>query len=448
MLHVDAGAVEPSSAGISRRHFIRLGMAGVAGLSLPGILQARNGRPSKDTRVILIWLDGGPSHMDMYDMKPEAPPEWRGLWRPIKTNVAGMQISELFPRQAKVADKFSIVRSLHHGNGDHFAGAHIMLTGRWGATGADTNGRYPSVASFATKVTGPRRVGLPSYVAVPNASSVGISPGYFGGDFLGRQHDPFQTGGNPNSDKFHVRDLHPLGGLSIDRLGHRRSLLKDLDDIRRVVDCSGQIDSMSDFERQAYELVTSANVRSAFDLSSEDPKLRERYGRTTWGQSTLLARRLAEAGVTFVNVHMGGWDHHWDMKKGLEGIFPQYDAAVATLFEDLAARGLWEKTCVVICGEFSRTPKMNDGSGNGTPGRDHWGDAMFCILGGGGVKGGIVVGATDKRGERPVERPITPGDIHATVYHVLGVDPNVSFVNTFGRPITALDHGVPIQELL
>jgi hypothetical protein len=428
-------------------------MAGMAGLSLPNLLQAReegakSGRAPKDTRCILIWLDGGPSHMDMYDMKPEAPPEYRGLWRPIRTNVPGMHLTELFPRQAKVADKFSIVRSLHHGNGDHFAGAHVMLTGRWGATGADTAGRSPSIASFATKVTGARRPGLPSYVAVPYASSVGLRPGYFGGDFLGRQHDPFQTEGNPNSDKFQVRDLHPPGGLSVERLGHRRSLLKDLDDVRRVVDISGQIDSMNDFERQAYELVTRDEVRKAFDLSAEDPKLRDRYGRNTWGQSTLLARRLAEAGVTFVNVHMGGWDHHWDMKKGLETIFPNYDAAVATLFEDLAARGLWEKVLVVICGEFSRTPKMNDGSGRGTPGRDHWGDSMFCVLGGGGVKGGVIVGATDRRGERPAERPLTPGDIHATIYHVLGVDPQASFVNTAGRPITALEHGKPIKELL
>jgi uncharacterized protein (DUF1501 family) len=205
---------------------------------------------------------------------------------------------------------------------------------------------------------------------------------------------------------------------------------------------------MDRFEQQAYELVTSAEVRRAFDIGAEDAKLRDRYGRHTWGQSVLLARRLAEAGVTFVTVQMGGWDHHWDLKQGMENYLPRYDAAVATLFEDLEARGLLEKVLVVICGEFSRTPRMNDGSGRGTPGRDHWGNAMFAVLGGGGVKGGRVVGATDARGEYPKERPLTPADLHATIYHVLGVDPRVQFLNHQGRPVPALDGGEPIRELL
>jgi len=205
---------------------------------------------------------------------------------------------------------------------------------------------------------------------------------------------------------------------------------------------------MDRFEQQAYELVTSPQVRKAFDLSSEDEKLRDRYGRNNWGQSTLLARRLAESGVTFTAVHMGGWDHHWNLKQGMEDYLPRVDAAVATLFEDIASRGLTSKICVVICGEFSRTPRMNDGSGQGTPGRDHWGNSMAVVMAGGGLKNGVVVGSTDPKGEAPVERPLTPQDFHATLYHVLGVDPTQAFLDHSGRPVPAIDAGEPIKELI
>ncbi len=449
MLRVDAGDPCTYCDGMSRRSFVQLGVAGMASLGLPGLLQARQqSAKARDTRVILIWLDGGPSHMDLYDLKPEAPAEYRGFWHPMKTNVAGMQISELFPRQAKVADKFSIVRSLYHDNGDHFAGAHVMLTGRWGATGSDTTGRSPGIGSIVARTAGARTSGMPAYVAVPYGSSVGLRPGYFGANYIGQHFDPFETDGDPNSKDFQVRNLKLPGGLTIDRMGDRRSLQKSFDTLRKDVDISHTFDAMDHFEKQAYELVTSAEVRKAFDLSSEDEKLRERYGRHNWGQSTLLARRLAEAGVTFTTVHYGGWDHHWDLKAGMENLLPKVDAAVGTLFEDLAARGLWEKTLVVLCGEFSRTPRMNDGSGRGTPGRDHWGNSMFCLLGGGGVKGGVVVGSTDAKGEAPIERPITPQDIHATIYHALGIDPSIAFLNHQGRPVAAIDGGTPIRELL
>ena len=218
--------------------------------------------------------------------------------------------------------------------------------------------------------------------------------------------------------------------------------------MRRDADAQGQFDAMDKFEQQAYELVTSKEVRQAFDLGMEDDKLRDRYGRNSWGQSTLLARRLAESGVTFTTVLMGGWDHHWNLKEGMESLLPRVDSAVATLFEDLSSRGLANKVSVVICGEFSRTPRMNDGSGQGTPGRDHWGNSMSVIMGGGGLKGGVVVGATDSKGEAPVERPLTPSDFHATLYHVLGVDPTVQFMTPGGRPVPAIDGGEVIKELL
>ena len=448
MLRVDAGPVCGSCAGLSRRSFVQLGAAGLASLALPGLLRARTPNEPKDTRVILIWLDGGPSHMDTYDLKPDAPAEYRGFWRPIPTNVSGMQVTEMFPKHAKVADKFSIIRSIWHNDGGHFGGGHRMLTGRPGATGADTNGKYPSIGSITAKMAGARRRGLPPYVAVPYASSIGIRPGYFAANYLGQQFDPFETDGDPNSATFSVRNLKLTDGLTIDRISDRRTLLKSFDTLQREVDAGGQFDTMNRFEQQAYELVTSAEVKKAFDLSSEDEKLRNRYGRNTWGQSTLLARRLVESGVTFTAVHFGGWDHHWDLKAGMENYLPKVDAAVATLFEDLSSRGMSEKVLVLVMGEFSRTPRMNDGSGRGTPGRDHWGNSLAVLAGGGGLKGGVVVGSTDAKGEAPKDRPLTPQDLHATIYHVLGIDPTVQFLNHQGRPVPAIDQGEPIKELI
>jgi hypothetical protein len=453
MLRVDGGGSGGYCDGLPRRSFLQLGMAGLASLGLPGLLQARQasaagGSGSKDTRVILVWLDGGPSHLDLWDMKPDAPAEYRGFWRPIGTNVPGMRITELFPLQAKVADRFSILRSLRHDDGDHFGGAHRLLTGRGGASGANTTPVYPGIGSIVAKMAGARRPGMVPYAAVPSASSVGLSPGYFGATYLGQHHDPFQTGGDPNQKGFQVRNLGLQSGLTIERLDGRRNLLKCFDGLQKGVDAAGLFDAMDHFEKQAYELVTSAGVRDAFDVSKEPDALRDRYGRNTWGQSVLLARRLAEAGVTFTTVHMGGWDHHWDLKAGMENYLPRLDRALAALFEDLAARGLWEKTLVMVMGEFSRTPRMNDGSGRGTPGRDHWGGSMSVVMGGGGVQGGRTVGATDARGEYPVERIVGPQDLHATLYHLLGIDPHVSFQDHQGRPTPAIDHGTVIRELL
>lgn len=453
MLRVDAGGSCRYCDGVSRRSFLQIGVAGMASFGLPGLLQlrqasAQDGKGKKDTRVILIWLDGGPSHMDTYDLKPEAPPEYRGFWSPIKTNVPGMQVTEMFPRHAKVADKFSIIRSLWHNDGDHFGGGHRMLTGRPGATGADTTGKSPSIGSITAAVAGARRPGVPAYVAIPYAMSIGIRPGYFAANYVGRPYDPFETDGDPNSRDFKVKNLSLPAGMTLERISDRRTLQKSFDTIRNEVDQTGTFEAMNQFEKQAYELVTGPEVRKAFDLSGEDEKLRDRYGRNNWGQSVLLSRRLAEAGVTFTTVHFGGWDHHWNLKEGMQNYLPKVDMAVATLFEDLASRGLLEKTLVLVCGEFSRTPRMNDGSGQGTPGRDHWGGAMSVLIGGGGVKGGVVVGSTDARGEHPVDRPLTPGDLHATIYDVLGIDPHVQFLHPSGRPVSAIDEGSVIKELL
>ncbi|MEX0678953.1 MAG: DUF1501 domain-containing protein [Pirellulales bacterium] len=431
----------------------------MASVALPRILQAKEasrqaGHAAKDTSVIMLWLDGGPSHLDTYDLKPEAPVEYRGFWHPIRTNVPGIEIGELFPRQAKVADKFSIVRSLHHDNGDHFTGGHYMLTSRGGASGADTTGKYPSIGSIAAKICGPRRSGMPAYAAVPYAASIGLRPGYFGANYLGHAYNPFETNGDPNDPNFKVDNIQLAGSLTVDRLEDRRALLARFDQLRRDVDRSGTMESMDRFDRKAYEMVVGGAARQAFDISAEDPRIRDMYGRHSWGQSTLLARRLVEAGSTWVTVHMGGWDHHWNLKSGYEGNLPIVDALVSGLFTDLDQRGLLDKVLVILCGEFSRTPRMNDGGNGGaagsmgTPGRDHWGNAMSCLMGGGGIKGGRIVGATNSKGEVPKDHPVEPCDIHATIYHCLGIDPSTSFLNLAGRPVPAIDHGRVIAELL
>jgi hypothetical protein len=459
MWRVDAGSAGRYCDGLNRRSFLQVGIAGMGTASLGSVMQAREAAAStgsvrKDTAVILIWLDGGPSHLDLYDMKPDAPAEYRGIWNPIPTNVPGIDITELFPLQARVADKFSIVRSLHHNTGDHFTGGHWMLTGRDGVSGANTAGKYPFFGAIATKMLGSRQPGVPANVAIPYAMSIGLRPGYFGGNYLGVQDDPFQTEGDPNADNFHVQNVKLASSLSIERLDNRRQLLRDFDQVKREFDSTGTAVAINQFEQQAFDLVTGEKARQAFDLNTEKSETRELYGRHSWGQSVLLARRLVEAGVTFVTCHFGGWDHHWDLKKGMENYLPKVDQAVSGLFTDLSSRGLYDRVLVVLCGEFSRTPRMNDGGNGGapmsmgTPGRDHWGNAMFCLMGGGGVKGGRIVGSTNPRGEHPVDRPLRPGDIHHTIYHVLGVDPHVTFLNHAGRPVPAIDHGAVIQELL
>lgn len=454
MFRLDLGKTPTYCDGLHRRSFLKVGVAGMASVSLPQILRARDQStgPKKDTGVILIWLDGGPSHMDLYDMKPEAPAEYRGIWKPIRTKVPGIEISELFPRQARVADKFSIVRSLQHKTGDHFTAAHRILTTKdMGVSGANTAGRFPSLGSIVARELGPRRPGVPPYVAVPYAMSIGLRPGYFGANFLGAQWNPFETSGDPNSPQFKVQNVELAKGLTVEMLDDRRTLTRHFDQAQRHLDATPLGQSLDRFTEEAYQFLTGPAARWAFDLSREDPRLRDRYGRHTWGQSVLLARRLIEAGARFVTVHLGGWDHHWDLKAGMETLLPIVDAAVATLFEDLSSRGLWEQTLVVLCGEFSRTPRMNNGGPpgtNGTPGRDHWGEAMFCLLGGGGVRGGQIVGATDRLGMYPKTQPISPERLHATIYHVLGIDPKLHLLHPSGRPIAATDDPTPITELL
>lgn len=460
MFRLDCGTTGRYCDGLSRRSFLQLGVAGMASVALPQLLRAKEASAgkagsTKNTSVILIWLDGGPSHMDLYDLKPDAPAEYRGIWKPIRTKVPGFDIGELFPKQAQVTDKFSMVRSLHHDTGDHFAGGHRMLTAQnLGVSGANTEQKFPSIGSIVAREVGPRRPGLPAYVGVPNAASIGLNPGYFGAHMLGTQHNPYQSGGDPNAANFAVQNLKLAQGLTIERLDDRRSLVRHFDTARRHLDGMREVQAMDRFADEAFQFVSGPAARRAFDINKEDPRVRDQYGRHNWGQSTLLARRLVEAGSTFVTVHFGGWDHHWDLKAGMERYLPMVDSAVAALFKDLDDRGLLETTLVVLCGEFSRTPRMNDGGNGGppmskgTPGRDHWGNSMFCLMGGGGVKGGTIVGSTDRLGTQPHSRPLTPANIHATIYHVLGIDPKLQLLDPSGRPVSVLDDPTPIHELI
>jgi Protein of unknown function (DUF1501) len=460
MFNLDLGKSRRYCDGLSRRSFLSLGVAGMASLGLPQILRAKEQSAkslgqTKNTSVILIWLDGGPGHMDMYDMKPEAPKEYAGLWKPIKTRVPGFDMTELFPKQAKMNHLYSMVRSLHHDTGDHFAGGHRMLTTKdMGVSGVNNETKFPSIGAIVNRELGPRQKGMPGYVAIPYGMSIGLRPGYFGGHMIGAQHNPFETVQDPSSPAFKVQNLNLAQGLTLEKLDDRKTLLKHFDRVRATLDNHPSVPAMDKFAHEAYDFVAGPLARRAFDISKEDPKLRDSYGRHSWGQCTLLARRLVEAGSTFVTVHFGGWDHHWDLKKGMENYLPKVDDCVSALFLDLVDRGLLDSTLVVLCGEFSRTPKMNDGGNGGapmsmgTPGRDHWGNSMFCLMGGGGVKGGVVVGSTNRLGERPKDRPLKPSNIHATIYKVLGIDPTLQLLDPSGRPVNVLEDPIAIEELL
>lgn len=452
MLRIDLGeCTRRYCDGLSRRSFLQVGALGVAGLALPDFLRANSvARLStavtavpRDTAVIMIWLDGGPTHMETYDPKPDAPAEYRGPLKSIKTNVPGIQINELLPRHAQVMDKLAIVRSMNHTTGDHFAGAHWMLTGYHGSTAERLDPMYPSAGSIAAKLHGANQPGMPAYVAVPVASSVGLVPGYNSAAYLGAAYNPFQTGGDPNAPNFTVQNLTLPGGLTMAQLEDRRYLLRSFDTLRRDIDASGAAQSMDKFQAEAYDMISGPRARRAFDLSSEDPRLRDRYGRHTWGQSCLLARRLVEAGVTFVTVHMGGWDDHAQIEQAMKNKLPILDNALAGLVEDLDGRGMYDRVAICICGEFGRTPKVNPGAG-----RDHWGQSMSVLMGGGGIKGGVVVGSTTDKGEYPKDRPVGPEDMLATLYKILGIDTTLQFVDKTGRPHPILGKGEPIAELI
>jgi uncharacterized protein (DUF1501 family) len=445
-----------SCDGISRRTFLRAGVLGLGAVGLPELLRAKaiakaaNRPDPKDLSIILVWLDGGPPQHETYDPKPDAPADYRGPLKAMSTAVPGIQVSELLPEHARLMDKMSIIRSMHHNNGDHFAAAHWMLTGYKGSTAVDLAPQYPSSASIIAKLKGAKHSGMPAYVGLPNTHSVGLSPGYHGAAYLGVAYNPFAADGDPNNDGYEVRNLKLTGGMSRERFDTRRGLLNAFDHARRDADASGLMDGLDRFTQDAYEMVTGPAARAAFDIRKEDPRLRDRYGRHQWAQSALMARRLVEAGVRFVTLTFGGWDFHSSLEKGMHRVLPIVDSAVGTLVDDLDQRGLLDTTAVIVMGEFGRTPRMNKGGVPGAdavPGRDHWGEVMSVLIAGGGFAGGTVVGSSNSRGEFPRDRPITPADLAVTLYHQLGIDPETSFTNRAGRPISIGGSGRVISEL-
>ncbi len=427
--------------GISRRNFLRTGSLAFGGLSLSGLLRqqamaAEAGGLTKDMSVILFWQGGGPSQLDMWDMKPDAPSEFRGTFNPINTNLNGLQVCEHMPRIAKICDKLTVIRSATHGDAGHESATHTLLTGYKPTNDIPAN-EAPSYGSVVSKEMGPRVDGFPAYMALPTAPKSSAAA------YLGVAHNPFETQGDPSKDDFSVQNLKVPGGLTMDRLENRRAILQHFDTLRRDIDSSGVIGGMDTFGQQAYNIVTSPKVQAAFDISKEDPKTRDLYGRTTWGQNTLLARRLVEAGVRFVTINVGGWDTHANNFESLKKKLPDYDQAFAGLIEDLSQRGQLKNTLVLSWGEFGRTPRINKDSG-----RDHWANVFSVAMAGGGLKEGYVLGESDARAEFPKDKPVSPQDILATMYHQLGIDQTKNYTNEAERPVPILNYGEPIQDII
>lgn len=438
--------------GVSRRGFLQAGMLGVGGLGLADLLKLRasGAVPSRrDTSVILFWLSGGPGHMETWDPKPLAPAEYRGPFGAIGTEVPGISLGELMPGQAGLMDQLAVLRSVNHGSGDHTKGNHWMLTGFEGpAFNAPDNRqqRRPSMGSAAASLRGANRAGMPPYVGVPHLRG-GTDNLFHYSAYLGGGNNPFVVNSDPNEAGYQVRNLALPNDLSLRRLESRRDLLKSLDSATRRLEPAMR--DTNEHMQNAFELLSSRGVREAFDITAELPRVRDQYGRHTFGQSALLARRLVEQGVTFVTVNCVPWDHHGSANRlqteeGARKLIPPLDTAVTALIRDLIDRGMYEKTLVVAMGEFGRTPKMNTYAG-----RDHWGRAFSVLMGCGGMNMGQAIGASSDRGEHVVERPLDPQDIAATVYHHLGIDArNVAFRDRLDRPMYLLDSGEPIRELV
>ncbi len=415
--------------GVTRRDFLQIGAFG-AGLTLADLLRGRAAQaaaksqsPRSYKAAIMIYLPGGPSHMDMYDLKPEAPVEYRGEFKPIPTNVPGIHICEHFPLQAKMWDKLAAIRSIV--SVDEHSDS-LVMTGYPERVNMVAN--HPSFGSVISRLRQNTGTSVPQFVSLRGMSR-GTEPGY-----LGIAHRPFTPGGPGNAN------LRLANGVTLDRLHDRRSLLASFDTLRREIDSSGTMAGMDSYTEKAIEMVTSGVVRDALDLNKEDPKVRERYKGV---EQFLTARRLIEAGVGCVTLSIGGWDTHGDNFKTLKRQLPQVDRGIANLIQDLHDRGLDQDVITIMWGEFGRTPKVNNSAG-----RDHWAPVMSALIAGGGLRMGQMVGSSTAKGERPKDRPCTVQNVLATIYLAMGIDPAMTFTNGSGRPVHLLDDREPIRELL
>ena len=442
---------------LKRREFLQVGSLAAAGLSLPQLLAAKETgavRPGHDNRAcIMIFNLGAPSHVDLWDMKPDAPREIRGPFKPIRTKSSEIDISEILPRHAKIADKFSLVRTVHHGGAAvHDAGWQIMQTGRRFTGGIQT----PHAGAVASHLLG-RKSDLPSFVVLPElmGRGGGNMPNGQAGGFLGKAHDPFALNANPAQKNFKVPDLLPPDQIGAARLDRRRKMRNIVDNAVKNFEASEDARLLNDSFHSAFRMMTSEQARAAFDITSEKLAVRERYGMNRFGQCCLLARRLVENGVRMVTINSFltvfdqlSWDIHGSkpfisVKQMKEQVAPMYDQGYSALIEDLHERGLLDDTMVTTLSEFGRTPKINPAGG-----RDHWPQCFTCSFAGGGVQGGQVVGKSDPVGGFPAERPVEPGDVVATIFHSLGLNPKATLPGPSGRPFPLVDFGnEPIKEL-
>jgi hypothetical protein len=426
---------------------LAIGAISPLGLSLSDVLASEaSSRGKKQINVIFMFLQGGASHIDMYDMKPSMSDEIRGKYEPAATNLPGLQLSDQLPKLCACADKFSVIRSMHsytskHGEGD----VHVMC-----GSPVDKNLQAPGIGAVLS-LQQRQQAPVPPFVHLGNMKHPSYSAPGFGG-FLGRGYDPYVIEQDPNSPSFSVKEFDTAAGIDVSRLAGRKQLLRSLDRFQSKREKQLEFARTHDtFVQQALDLATSPQAKEAFDLSREPAKLRDAYGRNRVGQGMLLARRLVEAGVRFVTIQgyvdtgIYAWDHHWGIFPHLDRQLPIYDSSYSGLLNDLDDRGLLESTLVITAGEFGRTPKVN--ANKRGPGRDHWGRCFSLTLGGGGVKTGQLIGASDKFGAIPDDRPVSVADFVATVYRALGLDPKAEYVAQ-GRPMTMLPEGSPVDELL
>jgi hypothetical protein len=410
----------------SRRDFLKIGALAFAGLDLPRLLAADHKR---EISCIVLFQNGGASQLDTFDPKPDAPPDIRGSFKAISTSVPGTHVSELLPRTARLAHKFSIIRSMHSDEAIHERARQYISSG----TKPRNELLHPSYGAVVSKEMGSRK-GLPPFVVIPE-KDLSAEAG-----FLGVSYDPFVTG-NPNTKNFSVKDLTLPLGLTLEEAQVRAQLLKVLDGSFKSVEQSPVIDSMDEFYQKAFELISSPVAKRAFDISEEPEKLRNDYGRTGVGQGALLARRLIESGVRLATVFHGGYDTHVNHEKLAQPLLFDFDQAFAALLTDLEQRGLLETTLVLVIGDFGRTPKINFSGG-----RDHWPRNFSVALAGAGVQGGRVVGTSDSKAGEPTDRPVSIEDLGATIYKVLGIDYRKLY-HANGRPIAINKEGQPVREL-
>ncbi len=419
--------------GVSRRAFLKVGALGVGGISLADILRAdaQAGRADSHKAVINIYQAGGPSHIDTFDPKPEAPKEFRGEFAPIETCVSGIQICEHLPRLAGLMDKLTIIRSLAGLVDEH---APNQTESGWHGNLLKSIGGHPSFGSVIARLTGASHGSAPTFVDLSGVARHG---------FLGPVYGAFRPDGEGRADL-------KLNSVSVDRLGERRELLAGLDRLRRDVDHSGMMQAMDSFSQRAVGVVTSGRLANALDLQQEDPRLRRRYSLTEKNEGSfpndpfLTARRLVEAGVRCVSLAWGGWDTHGDNFGHLKRQLPAFDQGVGTLIEDLSARGMLDDVVVLVWGEFGRTPRVN-----GTAGRDHWPRAASVLMAGGSLRMGQVIGSTNRLGEEPKDRPVHLHEVFATLYNHMGIDPRyTTLIDPNGRPQYLVEHPLPVKELL